>query len=361
MILLSRRTFLLARLAALISVASGCGTPAPTRDPSLPVGQPISLQSNTWSWVDFPDTTCDEGTPTGLVANLSGGKDLLIFFNGGGACWDATTCLQIGTSTHGPITRANFDAGAFDFTNSILDRRLTDNPYKDWNLFFLPYCTGDLHFGNNDAVYTYNSTTKTFHHKGRANVQAYLARIAATVPNPDRVLVTGSSAGGFGAALNYALVRAYFPGAKVFLVDDSGPLLKGAAISPALRDAWANAWKFQPLLDAIDPNIQGDFSALYPALAHKFPNDRMALLSSEQDQIIRTYLGLSATDFQSALDDLDATVLSPLPHTRFFVISGQSHTMLGDPANYASAGVQLVDWLNLMQTGGDSGWSSLHP
>lgn len=344
----------------LMVLGTGCGDTKPQAGGEPPT--PITTPAGSWSWVDVPTSTCDEGTPTGLGANLSDSKNLLIFFNGGGACWDATTCLTLNTSAHGPFTKTQFDASiAKGVTGSVFDRGLANNPYKDWNLFYIPYCTGDLHIGDADAAYTSGSTTKTFHHRGRANTEAFLDRIAATVPNPEQVLVTGSSAGGYGAALNYDLIRSRFPNAKVFLLDDSGPLFKSDAISPTLRDAWAQAWNYGAVLDAIDPAIKNDFSALYPALARKYPNDRMALLSSQQDQVIRSYLGLSATAFQSALQDLDTTVLDPLPHTRYFVTSGQAHTMLGNPASQNSQGVGLLDWLNQMQSASDSTWVSEHP
>lgn len=352
-------------LAVLVLAAAGAGCDTPPRvverDPNLPVGNPIEAPANTWSWIDFPDSTCDEGTPTGLMANLSStSKDLVIFFNGGGACWNGVTCLALNSSTHGPITQASFNAGTFG-NGSILDRQLAQNPVANWNLFFIPYCTGDLHFGNNDAVYTFNSTTKTIHHKGRKNVEAFLARIAATLDKPERVLVTGSSAGGYGATLNYDLIHAYFPASKVFLVDDSGPLLKGSAISQSLRDAWATAWQYGPLLEGIDPAAKTDFSTVYTALATKYPTERMALLSYSQDQVIRTYIQISAAQFEAALNDLDTTVLEPLPRFRYFVIAGSSHTMLGNPATQTSAGVGLLGWLGQMQTAPDSEWKSAHP
>lgn len=356
---LAIRIPLLSLLAA--ALGSGCGPSGPQRDPHLPVGQPIQLQANTWSWIDFPDSTCDEGTPTGLVANLNGSKNLMIFFNGGGACWDGMTCLGLHTSTSGPITRATFDAGGFDFKNSILDRQLAKNPYKDWNLVFVPYCTGDLHFGDNDATYTYNSTTQTVHHKGRKNVEAYLARLAATISEPDQVLVTGSSAGGFGATLNYDLIRRYFPGAKVTLLNDSGPMLKGSAFAPSLRTAWTQAWNYGAALDAIDPTIQSDFSAIYTALGTKYPKDRMALLSYSQDEVISRYVGITATQFETDLNDLETSVLTPLANARFYVVTGNSHTFLGNPAGATTASVGLLDWLTQMQTGTDTAWASVHP
>jgi hypothetical protein len=351
---------LLAVLTALLVVGTGCD-----QEPVEPPGNgqpPISTPQRTWSWVDFSNSTCDEGTPTGLGANLSDSKNLLIFFNGGGACWDAATCLQFNTSAHGPFTQTQFDALASRITSgSIFDRQLANNPYKDWNFFFLPYCTGDLHIGNSDAVYTTGSTSTTFHHKGRANTEAFLARIAATFPNPEQVVVTGSSAGGFGAALNYDFIRSTFPNAKVFLLDDSGPLFKSNAMSANLRAAWAKAWNYDAVMDALDPAVKSDYSALYTALARKYPNDRMALLSSAQDQTIRTYLQLSATAFEAALRDLDTTVLSPLPNTRSFITTGQGHTMLLNPATQSSQGVVLLDWLNQMQSASDADWRSVRP
>jgi hypothetical protein len=344
-----------AGLFAVLVLGTGCDRPEVTQPP-------ITTPEYTWSWEDVSGTTCDEGTPTGMGANLNeSSKDLLIFFNGGGACWDANTCLQLNTSAHGPFTKAQFDALSARLSNSIFDRQLANNPFKDWNLFFLPYCTGDLHIGNAEVVYTTGSTSKTFHHKGRANTEAFLARIAATVPAPSRVVVTGSSAGGFGAALNYELVRSHFPDAEVFLLDDSGPLLKNNAIAQQLRDAWAQAWNYNAVLDAIDPAVKNDFSALYTVLSRKYPQDRMALLSSQQDQVIRQYVGLSGPAFQSALQELQSTVIDPLPNTRYFVTAGQAHTLLLNPASQSSQGVAFMDWLNQMMNESDPTWMSVQP
>jgi len=349
---------LLAVLTAVMVVGTGCD-PEPVTPPTEP---PISTPQHTWSWIGFSNSTCDEGTPTGLGANLSDSKNLLIFFNGGGACWNAATCLQLNTSAHGPFTQTQFDALSSRISSgSIFDRELANNPFKDWNYFFIPYCTGDLHIGNSDAVYTVGSTSTTFHHKGRMNTEAFLARIASTFPNPEQVVVTGSSAGGFGAALNYDFVRSTFPNAKVFLIDDSGPLFKSSAMSASLRAEWAKAWNYDAVMDALDPAVKEDYSALYPALARKYPNDRMALLSSLQDQTIRTYLQLTPTAFEAALRDLDATVLSPLPNTRSFITSGQAHTMLLNPGAQSSQGVVLLEWLNQMQSASDTDWRSVRP
>ncbi|WNG29791.1 esterase [Cystobacter fuscus] len=361
----SKTRKLWAVLAAVAVLGAGCReepdeTPDETPGDPLPVDPPST--DPVWNWVDFPNTQCDEGTPTGLGVNLTHSKNLVIFFNGGGACWDASTCLERNLSTHGPFTKTQFDQLAPRISvGNIFDRGLASNPYKDWNHFFIPYCTGDLHIGNADNVYTSGSVSVTIHHKGRPNAEAFLARIAATVPEPEQVVVTGSSAGGYGAVLNYTLVRSHFPKAKVFLLDDSGPMLRSDAINPLLRAAWSNAWKYDAVMNDIDPAVKDDFSAIHPALARKYPEDRMALLSSTQDQVIRGYMGLAPDRFQAALLDLSSSVLEPLAHSRAFIVPGQSHTMLLNPGDYSAQGVPLLEWINQMHTADDATWKTLRP
>ena len=86
-----------------ISVAS-CGgladSPVPDVEdgtPSLPavpmLGAPITAPAKTWTWVNFPDAVCDDGSPTGIGVSLNpASKDILIFLQGGGACWDYDSC-----------------------------------------------------------------------------------------------------------------------------------------------------------------------------------------------------------------------------------------------------------------------------
>ncbi|ADO75142.1 conserved uncharacterized protein [Stigmatella aurantiaca DW4/3-1] len=342
-------------LAVVAALAVGCGDASKEES--------VGTEPGTWGWTAVPESTCDEGTPTGLGSNLAeDSKNLVIYFSGGGACWDATTCLEANSSLHGPFTGFLFTLVKDNtFKGSILDRTLAHNPYQDWNLFFLPYCTGDLHIGDADQVYTAGSVTKTIRHRGLKNTQAFLARIAATVPEPEQVLVTGSSAGGFGAALNYTLIRQAFPRARVFLVDDAGPLFKNDALSPALRAAWAQAWNYDAVLEGIDPAVREDFSALYPVLARKFPEDRMALLSSLQDETIRAYFQLTPERFEIALRDLATTVIAPLPRTRTFLTPGEGHTLLTQPAAHRSQNVGLLDWLQQMHTASDAEWKSVQP
>lgn len=326
-----------------------------------PLGTPITAPLNTWTWVDFPDSVCDDGTPTGMAINPSGGKNLLIFLNGGGACWDYLTCVVINSSAHGPFGSTQFDAMKANIPGSILDRS-AENPAGDYNLVFIPYCTGDVHSGDNVATYQGIGQTYQIAHKGRANLRAFLARLAATFPNPDKLVVSGSSAGGFGTALNYDLFRQYFPQkqGKAYLLDDSGPTLRGDAISASLRGSWYTSWNLDSSLHDLCPACANDFSAMLPILGAKYPQDRLALLSYTQDQVIRAFFMLSADAFQTDLYDLAGTVVEPLPNMRYFIASGSSHTFLGAPGATTSQGVALWSWLG-QQLRDDSAWASVKP
>lgn len=353
-------------LAVLLASACSGGNTASGPAPDMaavgpPLGTPISAPLNTWTWVDFPDSVCDDGSPTGLAINPSGGKNLLVFLNGGGACWDYLTCVVLNTSSHGPFGSAQFDAARKNIPGSILDR-VAGNPVGDYNLVFIPYCTGDVHSGDNVATYQGAGQTYQIAHKGRSNLKAFLARLAATFPNPDKLVVSGSSAGGFGTALNYDLFRQYFPQGQgqAYMLDDSGPTLRGNAISQALRASWYQSWNLDGSLSGLCPGCAGDFSAILPIVSAKYPKDRMALLSYTQDQVIRAFFSLSATDFQIDLYDLSTAVIDPLPRMRYFIATGSAHTFLGAPGGKISQGVELQTWLGQM-IGDDPSWASVKP
>ena len=111
-------------------------------------------------------------------------------------------------------------------------------------MVFVPYCTGDFHAGNNVATYDVFGP-RPYHHVGRRNVEALLPRIQATWPAPARVVVAGSSAGGFGATLSYDIIRRAYAGAAVALVNDAGPLLVGNGF-PADERRWRDAGERGP-------------------------------------------------------------------------------------------------------------------
>jgi hypothetical protein len=314
-----------------------------------------------WRWVDVPGTTCSDGSTTGLAVNR-GADDarLVIFLDGGGACWDALTCFTFGVAKPGPFREAEWQQRiAAAGPGSILDRTLAGNPYAGATLVFVPYCTGDVHAG--DATQRYPGSPRAWRHKGRPNVKADLAWLATALPAPGQVVLSGASAGGYGSLVNYDLVRAQWPDASGNLVDDSGPPLVGDDFSPIIRAAWVASWRLDTTLLDRCPACALDLSRIVPLLAKAYPDDRFALLSSTRDQVIRNFAGgLSGAAFEAAILKLDRDVYAPLPNAETFLVAGDTHAMLDEPASFTADGVPLTEWLRRMVEG-EAAWDSAGP
>jgi hypothetical protein len=352
------------RLLALFALAVGaallasCGSTAEGAGAErFPPGQ--------WTWVDLDGTTCSEGSRTGIAINPGPGDDpdLLVFLDGGGACWDALTCFGAAglppAANPGPFGRTEFEARRADIPGSLLDRDLADNPYRAFTLVFVPYCTGDVHAG--DASQDYPFAPSTYRHRGRRNLLAAADFLAANLPSPPRLVVSGASAGGFGALLAHDALRGRWPAAKGYLVDDSGPPLVGGDFSPALRAAWTVAWRLDETLAPLcGDDCLLDLSRIVPAVAARWPADRLALLSTTRDEVIRAYVGLGPDGFRSALLRLRDERFAPLPNAAAFLVTGSGHTMLGAIDPYAAGGVALPEWLR-RQVEDDPAWASVGP
>ncbi len=87
------------------------------------------------------------------------------------------------------------------------------NPLKDWTFINIPYCTGDWHIGTNDFPYTdKDGNSQILYHHGYTNFKLLMDMLMPYLGNPDAVLVTGWSGGGFGASfLAEEIFSDYFP------------------------------------------------------------------------------------------------------------------------------------------------------
>lgn len=79
-----------------------------------------------------------------------------------------------------------------------------DSPFGDWSMILFPYATGDFHAGTGEFHYTDTDGKETIlYHNGYINYTETMKQVMekAGISNPETVVVTGYSAGGFGAAL----------------------------------------------------------------------------------------------------------------------------------------------------------------
>ncbi|MCA9600445.1 MAG: hypothetical protein KC417_00390, partial [Myxococcales bacterium] len=175
-----------------------------TADANVPVYLPSidELPEGKWSTlVPGGDTVCSRGTPYKFYVYRGTSKNLVVDYMGGGACWNSFTCkASSGLFDDSVETNAEaiFEgpdsarAGLFDMT----DER---NPVKTYTHVIIPYCTGDVHWGDATQTYGEGAEAQVIHHNGAKNSQAVLDWVYENVVEPEVVLTTGCSAGAYGA------------------------------------------------------------------------------------------------------------------------------------------------------------------
>jgi len=254
-----------------------------------------------WQKVELPGTVCGNGSQYKFWVNYSdNSNDLVVVLEPGGACWDYESC----TGKNGIRGAANVDGLPDDhyelapFISPFLNRQIEANPNTtDWNMVYVPYCTGDVHTGNNVVTYSDPEGKEpdiTFHHAGHANMMAVIGWMAQQFQDVPRLLVTGCSAGGAGATVNYHFIRKGMPGVhQGFLLADSGPIYPtsdSAGYSKPLHDKVYSAWDVESILDQIPAGFDPDnFGSINTAIADEFPADRLAVTYFQRDYNFSLY------------------------------------------------------------------------
>ncbi|MFY0537746.1 pectin acetylesterase-family hydrolase [Nannocystis pusilla] len=190
---------------------------------------------------------CRDGSTTGIGVRYGAGDNLVIYFEGGGACFNSDTCAL--NELWKNFGEFKFDAWALGIGQGGIFDDDPQNPVRDWSFIYVPYCTGDVHAGDRENV-GIDGVLGAQQFVGYRNVAAYLERIVPTFEDAGHVLVTGSSAGGFGAALNYDRIAGAFPGSAVTLLDDSGPPMSDQYMPVCMQQLWRDLFNFDATLPA---------------------------------------------------------------------------------------------------------------
>ncbi len=332
--------------------------------------EPIPTKNLEWVWVAFPDAKCRDGSVAGIEVNANSASDnLMIFLYGGGACWNEATCNG---------NPANFNHEGFNDSQGVFDRTNAANPVKDWNMVYVPYCTGDVHAGNNPGFDVPGVGPQQF--DGYTNLQQFLGRIVPTFPNAKKLLYTGFSAGGFGTLLTVEMVAKKFPSSvDISYMDDSGPGMSNSFMQACLQKQNRTTWGFDSTFleacgaDCPDPD---NFLLDYPKhLSKTYPSLRGGLIETVADGTITGFFGFGANDcnvdqtafpppmspatFQAGLldfrDQMTALVRDGgTPNFGTFYLAGTQHGWLPSVSLYtgSAGGTNLIDWFAGIVNGG---------
>jgi hypothetical protein len=313
-------------------------------------------------------------------------KNLVVFFEGGGACYDSFTCSfpivglppevpQLYVPAIAPTTDpANFD-GIFNLSNPA-------NPVKDWSFVYIPYCTGDLHLGSATEHYfsvgspqlPVPGTPFTIEHRGFDNFMVVLDWITKNVSAPKNILVAGSSAGGYGASANFPWIAEAFPDAHMYVIADSS---QGVS-----TDTWdaskPGRLSWNPMLP---PWVYGNNPSLVAGedllriAAEAYPQAKVAQFTTNRDNVQILFYDLMkqfyppggtcpdpAVDWNGQMLTTLKSYATDLGNFRFYLAGGSYHMIMEFPHFYteSSAGVAYSTWVGAMLESrggfGGGGW-----
>lgn len=347
------------------------------RDPvtePLPEGDPIDAPDGTWTWVPFPNARCMNDSPTGLGVRLHADSDeVLIVIQGGGACFNSSTCALVANPNG--FNEAQLEAAT---SAGWLDEDDPDNPFRSWNKVFIPYCSGDIFSGNAQNGTGYGGRTQM----GYQNMREFLTRLVPTFKDKKRVVLSGYSAGGFAATVNWLqAIDAWGEGVRVDVLNDSGPPLGPEYLTPCLQKHLAEVWNWTGTIPegCTECDLESG-NVTEPLLRFATPYTehlRHGLISSTEDSVIKLFYSYGLNDcanLESALPptfpegkyaegllDLTQRIFAEHPGARAFLVESTNHVWsMRSPGSVTSNGVVLRDWiedfLNL-----DSDWENVTP
>jgi hypothetical protein len=339
---------------------------------------------HTFDTADGDGPTCIAGTPYSMFTKAGNPEKLLIFLQGGGACWENFPSCTITAEDQFPPPAA-FLPGIF--SESSQDGSIP-NDIGSWSVVYLPYCDGSVFGGDNDVMTEPTFGTGTRRHRGLRNLSAGMDVAAAEFGTKlEKVLVAGSSAGGVGTAAFAPFLARFLYGNNVelFVFNDAGPLALDPEGRPDAADARAADWdfaKFYPeSCTECDPAGQQT-----EIVQWRLDNDstiREAFYETDGDVTNRGFAStnepgdpvgfLTQSDYRAILDAEHGALNAAHPdrYKRFIVSGGAlplgvvfSHTALQSNSRFyglLANGVPLYQWTNdfVKPPGNRSVWNDI--
>ncbi len=286
---------------------------------AIPSDERTSGNVTTFTFDPADGPMCMRGAEFRASVRETESEDLLVFLQGGGACW-SEFCLAVTTAPPG-IARGD------------LLRDEADNPLAGWDVLYVPYCDGSLFAGERDVDEDGDGEPDRFHH-GLANLSAALSVGALRLPSPRRVVLAGSSGGGFGTILAAYLVRYVYPGVPIDVLDDAGVgVVRGddpSFVANVLDELGARQLIPDECADCI---ADGHVTEVVRYLLDRDPQLRFAAISSWYDYIIsQVFLQTTPEAFRDDLAAETGALHGAHPDRyRRFLYEGEAHTaLLGD-------------------------------
>lgn len=317
-------------------------------------------QPDPWETIEpGGDTACANGSPYRFHVRRGDPERLMLFFNGGGACWSGATCDTRGKAakdlSYRPEASPDWGndprtyGGAFDLAHP-------ENPFREWSQVFVAYCSGDVHLGDRTATYTDTAGESfTIEHRGMANATAALGFSFEAFPDAARVMVSGASAGAVSAPVFAAMVAQAYPEAEVLHFSGGGA---GYRLPPpqALWENWGVLDALPAVVDAsaYRPDTLG-LQDFYLLGAHAAPGIRFHQFDHAYDAVQEQFHAMLGhpTELLPGLEANRSELRQALPYLRTYTAKGEFHTLLrfDELYRHSSGGVRALDWIRAIASG----------
>ena len=300
-------------------------------------------------WIEVEpggETVCSRGTPYRFFVRGGDPNKVIVDFQGGGACWNTLTCSFAGQLFRPEAAPLSAYQGAID-SGSISGLPDPDSPFADWTLIHVQYCSGDIHWGDARVEY---SDAVVIEHRGWNNARSAIDWMQARYA-PDQLLVSGCSAGAYGAIFHGAWMAHEMPDSRVTVVADSGA---GIITDSFLQDSlpgWNAQSKLPPFIPALDvPIVDLSLPEVYVAVAETFPEHTFAQVTSQFDADQTFFfeaMGGDPAEWPLRLNESLAYIEERAPNFRSYVTPGSMHCSTPYPFLFERTvdGVSQIDWL----------------
>ncbi len=186
-------------------------------------------QLKEWYRIAPDGAVTSEGSPYHADLSLGLCNRVLFFFHGGGLSWNEYMAVRpksadLDTRAETFYCKSMESVADAMALSGICDRSKEKNPFRDWTIVSIPYSCADFHCGTADFMYhDRNGEEKILYHHGYINFWLVMEMIRGLLGNPEKIVLAGYSAGGFGAALLAPVIMEMFERCRDFtcIVDSS--------------------------------------------------------------------------------------------------------------------------------------------
>ncbi len=306
-------------------------------EPTLETTQ--TIDGSTWEVYSYDPSSparCFNGSPYIVSLHRGDPQKVLLYLEGGGACWDYTTCYSEKLAKSG--ANPAIPMGMLDPTNPA-------NPFKNYSIIYASYCDASVWSGDNDVDFTGATETTYFH--GLANLSAAVTLMKQDYINPSTIVVAGSSAGGYGTFMGYFVTRTQYPFTTLNVINDSGVGLFNPQESSLFQHILAT-WNLSRIIPSDCPKCSQQMSYLADWALDNDPDVNFGFFSYYNDMVIGSvFLQMSTADFKSLLLSVTGAIHAAHPtHFERFFVDGDIHTVLELPAYYTMqvSGTTISQW-----------------